>query len=167
MKIVSVDPERCVGCRNCEYACSFKQTADFERHDSRIRVNIYPEELVCIPLACVHCSEPYCLEICPAGAIRRDVDSGIVEIDRNRCVGCKMCMMACPFGCISFDIKEQVSNKCDLCQGEPNCVKYCTSGALQYVDLEDAYQSARLYFDAKLKLRLEKEKSFREGVNHD
>lgn len=166
MKVITIDPERCIGCRNCEYACSFKQNYDFLRTDSRIRVNIYPEDRVCIPLACVHCSIPYCLELCPAGAIARNYQTGTVEIDKERCVGCKMCMLACPFGCIIFDPKEQVSKKCDLCQGDPNCVKFCISGALQFVEVEEAYQANRDSFDAKLKVKLEKEKKLGEGVNH-
>jgi len=134
MRIVAVDPTSCVACRNCEYACAFKQTGDFDVKHSNIRVNFYPEERVCIPWTCLHCGEGWCM-----------------EIDANRCAGCKMCLLACPFGSIHFDKVELVSKKCDLCGGDPNCVKFCTSGALQFVEEDEAYSFRRESLDAKLK----------------
>lgn len=154
MQVVTMDPRKCVGCRNCEYACAFKKTGDFGRQDSRIRVNFYAKERVCIPMTCVHCTEAFCMEVCPAGAIIRNSVTGAVEINEKRCVGCKMCMLACPFGAIHFDAKALVSRKCDLCQGEPNCVKFCISGALKYIDENMAYEHKRNSFDARLKRTL-------------
>ncbi len=151
MRIVAVDPTSCVACRNCEYACAFKQTGDFDVKHSNIRVNFYPEERVCIPWTCLHCAEGWCMEVCPAGAILRNPETGAVEIDANRCAGCKMCLLACPSGSIHFDKVELVSKKCDLCGGDPNCVKFCTSGALQFVEEDEAYSFRRESLDAKLK----------------
>jgi carbon-monoxide dehydrogenase iron sulfur subunit len=150
MQIVTVDPTSCVACRNCEYACAFKQSGDFDRHAANIRVNFYPEERACIPWTCAHCSDAWCIEICPAGAVSRNPDTGAVVIEESRCAGCKMCLLACPSGNIHFDSHDQISKKCDLCGGEPNCVKFCTSGALNYVDEEEAYSYRRENFDAKL-----------------
>lgn len=152
MQMVSMDPRKCVACRNCEYACAFKQKKDFQRRDSNIRVNFYPEERLCVPLTCVHCTEAFCMEVCPAGAITRNIKSGAVEINAVRCAGCKMCIMACPFGNIHFDVGAGVSRKCDLCGGDPYCVKFCISGALQIVDEEEVGQSKRAGFDVRLKL---------------
>lgn len=165
MRIVTMDPAKCVGCKNCEYACAFVRTQDFARQDSMIRMNYYPEEVICIPMTCLHCTEAFCMEICPAGAIFRNPETGGVEIDAKRCAGCKMCMLACPFGQIHFDGKALVSKKCDLCQGEPNCVKFCISGALQFVEEEAAYGHKRLAFDGQLKALLEQGK--RGGISHD
>lgn len=163
MRVVTMNPDKCVGCRNCEYACAFKKTGDFSRQDSRMRVNFYPEERVCIPMTCVHCKEAFCMEVCPAGAITRNSETGGVEIDDKKCVGCKMCMLACPFGAIHFDGKALVSRKCDLCQGEPNCVKFCISGALQYVEEDEAYASKRETFDVRLKNTLLHSRQVSEG----
>ncbi len=151
MKIVTVDPNSCVACRNCEYACAFKQTGDFNRKDSHIRVSLYAEEKVCIPWTCTHCTDAWCMEVCPAGAISRDLDTGAVIIDQDRCAGCKMCMLACPAGNIHFDADIHIAKKCDLCGGDPNCVKFCTSGALEFVEEEEAYSYKRESFDARLK----------------
>jgi carbon-monoxide dehydrogenase iron sulfur subunit len=92
-------------------------------------------------MTCLHCDDTFCLEVCPAAAIHRDQTTGAVEIDSERCVGCKMCSLSCPFGNIYFDYNHQISRKCDLCQGEPNCVKFCISGALQYKTDEITYQN--------------------------
>jgi len=154
MKIITMDPRKCVACRNCEYACSFKQKKDFHRLDSNIRVNFYPEERMCIPLTCVHCKEAFCIEVCPSGAISRNRENGAVVIDTSRCVGCKMCLLACPFGNIHYDAKAGVSRKCDLCAGEPSCVKFCISGALKFVDEEIIEDQKRDAFDIRSKFTL-------------
>jgi Fe-S-cluster-containing hydrogenase component 2 len=62
-----------------------------------------------------------------------------------------MCLLACPYGVIRFDVAAPVARKCDLCGGDPSCVKYCISGALQYVEAEEAFEFRRTSFDARLK----------------
>ena len=158
MRIVVADPDSCVACRNCEYACAFEQSRDFQRNASNIRVSFYPVDRACVPLTCMHCADAWCLEVCPAGAIARNEETGAVEIDAGRCAGCKMCMLACPFGHISYDVAEGVSRKCDLCGGDPRCVGSCTSGALQYVDVQEAFDFRREALDARLRrvLRLDR-----------
>lgn len=151
MRIVAVDPDSCVACRNCEYACAFRQGGDFERSASYIRVNFYPQERACVPLTCMHCDDAWCLEVCPAAAISRDPETGAIEIDAARCAGCKMCLLACPYGNVHFDAAEGVSRKCDLCGGDPMCVRACTSGALQYVEANEAVDSRREAFDARFR----------------
>jgi len=91
------------------------------------------------------------MEVCPAAAISRSEESGAVVIDRDQCAGCKMCMLACPFGNIHFDAEQQIGKKCDLCGGDPACVKFCISGALQFEEEEIAFQSKRSMLDGRLK----------------
>jgi len=155
MRIVAMDPGSCVACRNCEYACAFRQAQTFERRDSNIRVSFYPEERVCVPWTCVHCETPWCREVCPAAAIERNPTTGAVEIESERCAGCKMCLLACPYGAIYFDSRAGIARKCDLCGGDPQCVKFCISGALQYVEAEEAFDFRRQNFDTRLKNILE------------
>ena len=150
MRIVTMDPQSCVACRNCENACAFRQAGTFQRRESHMRVNFYAAERVCIPGTCLHCEEPWCQEVCPAAAIRRNPDTGAVEIDPERCAGCKMCLLACPYGAIHFDPKARVARKCDLCGGDPQCVKYCISGALQFEEAEEAFAFRRTALDARL-----------------
>lgn len=137
MKIVTMDPSKCIGCRNCELACAFaKSQFTCAREASMIRVGHYIEEHAVIPLTCLHCEEPWCMEICPAGAITRDAQSGAVIIREENCAGCKMCILACPYGNIHFDAEKLVSTKCDLCQGKPRCVGHCIAAALNYEEAE-------------------------------
>lgn len=154
MRIVVVDPDTCVACRNCEYACAFRQNGSFDRSASHIRVNFYPKERASVPLTCMHCAEAWCMEVCPAAAISRNPETGAVEIDAARCAGCKMCMLACPYGNIHFDAVASVSRKCDLCGGDPMCVRACTAGSLQFIEEEVAFDFRRETVDAKLRRAL-------------
>jgi anaerobic carbon-monoxide dehydrogenase iron sulfur subunit len=141
-----MDVKKCVVCRNCEYACAFRQSGDFRLEDSNIRVEYHGDVKICLPQTCMHCDDPWCLEICPAAAVVKDQITGAIEIISERCIGCKMCMLACPFGNIHFDKINMVSRKCNLCKGEPNCVAYCISGALQYIRVEDSCLNNRSIF---------------------
>lgn len=146
MRFITMDVTKCVVCRNCEYACSFQKTGDFKREDSNIRVEYYDDIKICLPQTCMHCDDAWCMEICPAAAITRNEKTNAIETDSERCAGCKMCILSCPFGNIHFDKINLVSRKCDLCKGEPNCVSFCISGALQYVTAKDSYQNNREIF---------------------
>ncbi|MBW1636002.1 MAG: 4Fe-4S dicluster domain-containing protein [Deltaproteobacteria bacterium] len=146
MRFITMDVTKCVVCRNCEYACSFRQAGDFDRDHSNIRVEYYDDVKICLPQTCMHCDNAWCLEICPAAAIIRNETTGAIEIISERCVGCEMCILACPFGNIHFDKINLVSRKCNLCEGEPNCVSFCISGALQYIEAENSYKNNRIIF---------------------
>jgi Fe-S-cluster-containing hydrogenase component 2 len=77
--------------------------------------------------------------VCPKKAISRDEELGRVVIDYDQCIGCKMCVMACPFGAMSVDLEEEQVIKCDLCSGEPTCVRFCDAKALKYVEADVAH----------------------------
>lgn len=155
MKLVTINPSKCVGCRNCEMSCAFARTGETcESKESNIQVNHYIEERILIPMTCLHCSEAWCLEVCPAGAISRDPETNAVVIDPDRCAGCKMCMLACPYGNIHFDSDNLVSRKCNLCHGNPKCVTHCIAGALSYVEEDEAFKFKREQADVKIKKTL-------------
>jgi len=126
-----VDPELCYGCRTCEIVCSFHLTGTFCPTRSGIRRHTLIDDLGFTVVSCLHCADPLCLRVCPVGAITRD-DRGIVKIDRSACVGCLMCALVCPVGAVSVVDDRPV--KCDLCGGEPLCVKWCPHEALSVVD---------------------------------
>lgn len=131
MKVIAVDPNKCTGCRLCELACSLKNTGEFNPARARIQV-IGFDELFSLPVVCFQCEKPYCAEICPTGAITKDTASGVVSISKDKCVGCKMCILACPFGTIVFSSEDRVPIKCELCGGDPECVLFCPTGALEF-----------------------------------
>jgi Fe-S-cluster-containing hydrogenase component 2 len=77
-----------------------------------------------------------CQDVCPTGAISRDSNTSAIVVDETKCIGCRMCIMACPFGGISLHPEKHVVIKCDLCEGDPACVKYCPIGAIKYERLD-------------------------------
>jgi len=121
-----------------------------ERKESKIRVNHYIDEEVLIPMTCLHCEDAWCLNVCPASAISRNEETGAVEVESDKCAGCKMCILACPYGNIHFDDKELVSTKCNLCEGNPRCVGHCVAAALNYEEAEDFADRTRKKADMRL-----------------
>jgi len=139
VKVLNVDIEKCTGCRTCETVCSLINTDRVQPSRSRIKVIRYEkrgEYHNYIPMVCQQCSTPLCMDVCPTNAISRDSVLGAMLVDEQACVGCRICNMACPVGGISIDPVSNVAFKCELCGGDPECVKYCDSGALSYVSLD-------------------------------
>ncbi len=126
------NPARCTGCRACEVACSFKNEKVFSPELARIRVVKLDEDGVDIPTGCEHCESAPCIQICPVRALRRKAETGAVVVDRSACIGCKQCMVVCPFGAVHFDGARKAVFKCDLCDGDPECVKWCFTGGVTY-----------------------------------
>lgn len=152
MKMITIDQSKCVGCRNCEMACAYSRTKETcESKESNIKITHYIDDRIIIPMTCLHCEEAWCMSVCPANAISRDEKTNAVVIDKNRCAGCKMCILSCPYGNIHFDSEELVSRKCTLCGGNPKCVGHCISGALKYEEIDDAVISKRKKVDSRLK----------------
>ncbi|MBQ9047015.1 MAG: 4Fe-4S dicluster domain-containing protein [Solobacterium sp.] len=136
MKAITIDQKKCVGCRNCEMACAYEKSQETcEVMFSNIRVSDYVGRGFVVPMTCFHCTEAWCMKMCPAHAITRDPETNAVIINPNRCAGCKMCILSCPYGNIHFDHVHMVSHKCDLCGGKPRCVTHCISGALRYEEV--------------------------------
>lgn len=133
-KILLVDYEKCVGCGACEQACSVKNGGVSSPLLSRIGIIKLQMGIENIPLVCAQCQSAPCMVICPVKAISWDEELGRVIVDSTTCIGCRMCVAACPFGCMSFDRLNKTSFKCDLCDGDPMCVRFCQHGALQYVE---------------------------------
>ncbi len=136
-KVIQVDIEKCIGCRSCEVACSLKNVGNSNPTRSKIRVIRYErrgEFHNYVPMICQQCSTPLCLEACPVNAIAKNTETGAMVVSEQTCVGCKVCTVACPIGGVSMDPVTNLAFKCDLCDGDPECVKYCEPKAISYVD---------------------------------
>ena len=127
--MILIYPEKCTGCRICEMICSFTKAEAFSSYRSRVRILKIEEEGIDLPMMCLHCEDPICSDVCPVGAIWKE-ESGLVKLDSSLCRGCHACMFVCPFGAISIDDGYMV--KCDLCGGDPQCVKWCPTEALEF-----------------------------------
>jgi len=133
MKHLVVDYESCVGCDICELVCSAFHEKRFNPALSRIRVVKYDKASMDIPFVCVQCERPVCEKVCPVKAISRDPTSDAVTIDYDKCINCSLCVVRCPYHGMFKDSSGKTI-KCDLCGGEPRCVKYCPSSAMRLIE---------------------------------
>lgn len=134
MKRLIIAYEQCVGCQSCEQACATKQTGIVSPALSRIRITRLDMGIKNVPIACMHCESAPCMAICPTKALYRDDALHRVVLDYEKCIGCRMCTVICPFGSMRLDTANKKVFKCDLCDGDPVCAKFCQHGALRYDD---------------------------------
>ena len=145
MKRIYVNEEYCIGCRLCEIHClvqhsqSRKIIKAFKEEAPRAMARLMVEEEgpLSFAMQCRHCEEAACLDACMTGAMHRDKETGTVLCDEEKCVGCWMCIMVCPFGAIQRSVVgRKAASKCDLCFGNemPVCVAHCPNEALLFED---------------------------------
>ncbi|MFD0703133.1 4Fe-4S ferredoxin [Slackia equolifaciens] len=169
---IAIDLHRCTGCHTCTIACKIQNNIPMGLLWNRVitegsdmvdgAVGEYPNlTRRYVPVACQHCENPACMRVCPTGATYKD-DKGRVEIDYDKCIGCRMCMAACPYNARVFNWNEPhrepdfdygdktvpvrskgVAEKCTLCKErtdrgeEPRCVVACMGRARTFGDLDD------------------------------
>ena len=136
-KALLIDPFKCDGCKECETACAVRHAG--YRRVARQRIEVKGigagDEGFFVPFICQQCVDPPCMAVCPKDAISRDPSLGRIVLDIKLCVGCKMCVSACPFGSMAFAHDFGIPYKCDLCDGDPQCVRVCEKRALEYAEL--------------------------------
>lgn len=164
-----IDLDTCVGCQACVTSCKEWNTGghsapltDLNPYEGGAdgvwfnRVHTYEhtggacgDRTVHFPRSCLHCDEPACVTVCPTAASYKRAADGIVLVDEDKCIGCKLCSWACPYGAREFDISVGVMKKCTLCvdriynenlaeaERVPACVAACPTGARHFGDLGD------------------------------
>lgn len=169
-----VDTTRCIGCRACVRACNDRndlpqdaqptsvwdgttQTLTYARWTAVNRLGgSTTEEGVSVKQQCLHCLEPACASVCPVGALHQ-LPNGAVIYRQERCIGCRYCVFACPFGVPKFQWDSGVTpviGKCQLCMQKglftgPACVAACPTGALKFGRRDDLLLEARARIQAR------------------
>lgn len=169
---LAINTDRCIGCHTCANACKMQNNVPMGMLWNRIitegadvvdgAMGEYPNlTRTYIPLACQHCENPACLKVCPIGATYKD-DQGRVQVNYDTCIGCRICMAACPYNARVFNWEEPnrdpdfnygdkdvpvrtkgVVEKCTLCKertdrgDKPMCVTCCPTRARVFGDLDD------------------------------
>lgn len=133
-KTLITNYEKCTGCRQCELVCSVHHTGNSNPTRANIHVIKWEDRGFYLPVFCQQCIDAPCMSVCPSKAISRDEALNRVTIDQDLCIGCRACITACPFGAMGYDQVEKKVIKCDLCEGDPLCVQFCETQAIEYVD---------------------------------
>jgi len=167
MRAILIDVTKCQGCEQCVAACIEANELD-ERRAAIDRVAT-PDGLSAnrfstiapigegrfARLACMHCVEPSCVSACLVGGLTK-TDDGPVRYDPTKCIGCRYCMLACPFHIprYQWDRTTPFIRKCDMCAdrlergGSPACVEACPHGALDFGDRNELRREAHRRIDA-------------------
>jgi len=141
VKEILVTREYCLSCHNCELACAVQHSktgsltgAMTEAVLPLSRINVEKTEEGAFPLQCRHCNEPKCVQACMTGALFQNEEKGLVMQEKEKCVGCWMCVMLCPFGSIEMDRRLGKALKCDRCEDRetPACVEACPTGSISF-----------------------------------
>ncbi len=147
-----LDISKCIGCKNCELACIAAHSeggtaasafsagvTESQRQRNKVEHDKYGN---LFPQFCRHCDEPACVEACQSGALKKNED-GTVICDKEICVGCYMCVMACPYGMARPSANsDKIMVKCDLCVGKDfmACVDVCPTGCLKSAEGDEAIE---------------------------
>lgn len=160
-----VDLDNCMGCKACEVACKAENEVPVNSWRLRVKYvdsGVYPEaKRSFTPMRCNHCENAPCERVCPVSALHY-LPNGIVNVDKDRCIGCAACMMACPYGAIYMDPETNTADKCTYCahrvEGglEPACVVACPTEANIFGDLDEPGSKLSQYIASHRDVRVRK-----------
>ncbi len=154
-KVLMIHPDRCTGCHNCSLACAFGHEGQFRPTATRVHVYTWEREGFSVPMMCQQCDEASCVKVCPTGAMSRAKGASVVAYEKAKCIGCRMCTMACPFGCATYDAVTAGIVKCDTCGGDPACARACPTQAIAFVDDSISTRARKKSVAAKFKTAFE------------
>jgi anaerobic dimethyl sulfoxide reductase subunit B (iron-sulfur subunit) len=145
------DANRCIGCKSCESACREWNGLDFDVRWRQVLGKVHGQfpdvRRVNYSLACNNCAAAPCVRACPTAALYVDRELALVQLDAQKCIGCRYCEWACPYGALQFDAATKKVAKCTLCADRlvrdllPACVTSCPTECLQFGDLDALAQA--------------------------
>lgn len=141
-KVLVFEPEKCVGCKICEAWCSISHYNVINPAKTRIKIIRDHETLMDYGIICHQCVDAPCIKSCKFGALHKDKKTGAVIVDEEKCVGCRKCIRACPYGAPLMHPEKKSVLICNLCNGNPQCVQHCPEQAIQYLN---RHKAERLY----------------------
>ena len=156
-RTIEVNLEKCTACRICEIICSTHNFAEINPSKSRIKVKIISKDFFFYPIVCQQCGKAPCAAVCPEDALVRNEKTGAIEVIEENCIGCRMCVRACPFGAMDVQKEDNLANKCDLCGGDPECVRHCFYGALEFKETAQISEDISMKYIEKVKQSREQE----------
>ncbi len=152
-----VDRRLCLGCKTCELRCAVERSSVSKNLAQAVQEEILPRPRVyvhsdgneAVTVHCRQCEDAPCLRICSTGALSMDPETGVKYIDGDKCIGCWMCVMVCPYGVIAPAAEKHAADKCDRCfqMKEPYCMGACPTGAIQLLtpsEIEEKNRERRL-----------------------
>ena len=151
MKRLLIDLEKCLACKDRKCSCNYPHRV------SNKGVNSLLEEAI-FAYVCRQCQEAPCVAVCPNEALER-LQEGTLKRHNARCIGCKSCMLACPFGSLIEEMFQRLWCECDFCSGrisgddEPFCVSTCPHGALEYVQVKESRHRNITFLGDRLAVR--------------
>jgi carbon-monoxide dehydrogenase iron sulfur subunit len=154
-KLLLVDMDKCTGCKQCSLACSLIKEDIFDPARGRIKILKKEDIALGVPLLCEQCEAHPCIKACGENALSRNEKTGIITVKKDACTQCGSCVDACPYHGIKLHPETGIAIICDLCNGDPYCVKHCVPGALQWVKKTDEQ------FTLKKKLRSSRMAAYR------
>lgn len=145
-KQLVVNAKKCLGCGLCEQVCALVKTGTLDPEQSAITVIAYDKEEFAVPLICQQCDDAPCVKICSVGALSRS-DSGVVTCDQEKCILCRLCADACPMGNMRYSPYLGKMTKCTHCEGDPKCVSFCPTYAINYTSHDTTLERKRTIAD--------------------
>ncbi|MDR0514436.1 MAG: 4Fe-4S dicluster domain-containing protein [Coriobacteriaceae bacterium] len=148
---IATDLNKCIGCLACSVGCKILNDVPIGSFwNKTLRIGPHPRTkggqwpdiyTYFLTVSCQHCDDPECTKVCPTGASAKQ-ENGTIQIDKNKCIGCQFCVMACPYGVRYLNVEERIVEKCTLCEHMisqgllPQCVSQCSARARWFGDIE-------------------------------